>query len=74
VATCPRCGEFLDEHHCCPRVPRRLLRTGGMAAAGALLGLVLPLAMFDRPAMSLVLITSLLGAVLFTAFYQTIRL
>ena len=73
MATCPRCGGFLSDNHRCSRVPRRLLRMSGMAAIGALLGVFLPLATFDRPAESLVLITALLGAVLFAAFYQTIR-
>ena len=73
MATCPRCGGFLDDQHRCSRVPRRLVHMSGMAAIGAVLGIFLPFAMFDRPASSLVLITALLGAVLFAAFYQTIR-
>jgi hypothetical protein len=44
MATCPHCGDFLDEHHRCAGLwPRRARAVGGSALAmlgGAILSLV----------------------------------
>ena len=52
MATCPRCGEFLSEHHRCGW--RHRARAVGMSAlamlAGTVLSLVVLYALSDNPA------------------------
>jgi hypothetical protein len=53
MATCPRCGGFLDEHHHCVGVwPRHARRIGGSALAmlaGAILSLVVLYMLSSNP-------------------------
>lgn len=70
MATCPRCGEFLSEHHHCEGVWRRLLGGLSVALVGALLGVSALLIADQRSSDPLIIVTALLGAVVAWSFWQ----
>lgn len=66
MATCPRCGGFLDEHHRCRGPWRFYIRTLTVAVLGALIGSLAVLVFNEQPATAFIIVMALLGAVLLT--------
>jgi hypothetical protein len=73
MATCPRCGAYLSSHHRCRGIGLRRLRTFSIVLLGAAVGFLGPFLIADRPSDSLLLVTSLLGAVLTFAVHWYAR-
>lgn len=73
MATCPLCGDFLDDHHQCLGAWRRRLSAIAIAALGATFGVLMALGLTDRPSLSLLAVAALLGGLLFSAVVQNIR-
>jgi hypothetical protein len=75
MATCPHCGEFLDEHHHCPA--RRRAHNVGMTALAMLIGAVLSTmtlyAISDRPAEFTVIVGVAAGMIIGNAVWTNIR-
>ena len=64
MATCPKCGGFLDSHHRCWG-GRRRMRRAGYAATGAVVGFIAGAFMVDKPDQLLLpFVTAALGALL----------
>lgn len=73
MATCPRCGSFLTDGHRCFGAWREFGRFTVVAIVGAALGLLVSFVGFERPTDSLVVVVGLLGAVLATAVWRSLR-
>ena len=73
MATCPKCGGFLTDGHRCRGGWRRAGRYTVVAGVGALLGCIGALVAFDNPTDSLVAVVTLLGAVLASAVWGSLR-
>jgi hypothetical protein len=74
MATCPRCGGFLGEHHRCGR--RRLLRIGATALAMLVGGAVSPVALYaviDRPEVPTVGLGAVAGMLIGRAVWTVAR-
>ena len=64
MATCPKCGGFLDSRHRCWGGRRRIGRAG-FAAIGAIVGFIVGSTMVKQPAQLLLpFVTAALGAVI----------
>ena len=64
MATCPKCGGYLDTNHRC-RGGRRRMRRIGYALIGAVVGFVIGVNMVEQPAQALLpFVTAALGAIL----------
>jgi predicted lipid-binding transport protein (Tim44 family) len=79
MATCPRCGGFLNEHHHCVGLWRLRLRAWGAVLVGGIVGGLagmLLLSGFNREASWLsITLTALLGMIIVVAMrpYNTLR-
>ena len=74
MATCPDCGGFLHAQHRCSGVYRRLAIGLVIAASGAVVGSVAVYGFVDHPALDVVAIGLVLGAILFTSVWRTVAL
>lgn len=74
MATCPRCGSFLDEKHRCRGLWRRRGRTAGWFVVGAGAGFVSAFMVSEGPAPELIVACTLLGAVLVSAVRHALTL
>jgi hypothetical protein len=72
MATCPKCGEYLDRNHQCWG-GRRILIGIGLLVSGALAGYVIPWLVVDGPSEPLLLVTAALGSVLTLAVRRYTR-
>lgn len=72
MATCPRCGGFLDEHHRCTGLWRLRLRACGAVLLGGIVGGLggsLFLSAFSgQPSWLSIAVTALLGMILVVAW------
>jgi hypothetical protein len=74
MATCPRCGGFLNEHHRCGR--RLVLRVAGTALAMAVGGVVSTIALYaviDRPEVPTVGLGAVAGMLVGRAVWAVAR-
>jgi hypothetical protein len=73
MATCPRCGRFLDEHHRCTGLWRRRARRVGVAVAGALIAVFVPFAFPGYGASPVAsVVAALLGALIASAIWSAV--
>jgi hypothetical protein len=75
MATCPRCGGFLDEQHRCSGIWRLRLRAGRDVLLGGLVGgtggwLFLTV-VNGQPSLASIVVTALLGMALVLAWQRT---
>ena len=70
MATCSKCGGYLSDDHHCFGERRPIARIMGVALAGALFGVVVMLALAERPSNSLLAAAALLFAVLGGALWR----
>jgi hypothetical protein len=70
MATCPKCGGYLSDDHRCFGAWWQIVRTIGVAFAGAVFGIVAVVALAEHPSTSLLGAMGLLGAVLVTALWR----
>jgi hypothetical protein len=72
VATCPRCGGFLNEHHRCTGLWRLRLRAWRAVLLGGIVGSVggslLLSAFIGQPSWLSIAVTALLGMILVVAW------
>ena len=74
MATCPKCGGFLDTHHRCWG-GRRRMRRAAYAVLGAIGGFIIGLFLVEKPnQLPLPFVTAALGAVLTWAVRRYTRL
>ena len=73
MATCPKCGGYLGNHHRCRGNVRRALREISLGIAGGIVGFVGAFPLAEHPSNLLLLVTTLLGVVLTLAVYRYAR-
>jgi hypothetical protein len=73
MATCPKCGDFLDEHHRCVGLWRRRARNVGAMLAGAVLSTVALYAVSDNPSLATVAFGVVSGMVIGQAVLTVTR-
>ena len=73
VATCPKCGGFLNEHHRCRGARRKIGSVAAVAAVGAMLGFFASFSFVDHPTSPLMVVTAMLGAILAGAIARAAR-
>ena len=69
MATCPRCGGCFSEHHRCFGT----IRTVGVVCLGGVLGWLFPFVLSKQPSSGLVVVSAVLGAVLWSDFWEALR-
>jgi hypothetical protein len=72
MATCPRCGEFLDEHHHCTGLWRRRVSSATGMLVGAAVSLVALYAVSDNPSNATVAIGVVAGVILGHAVWSAL--
>ena len=72
MATCPRCGKFLGEHHHCVGLWRRRLSSATGMLSGAILSMLLLYAVSDNPSAIIVALGVAVGAILGRAVWAAL--